>query len=137
VLGADVSIDIDATRIRAEGVVRRQVFTPGRRPPGDPIVGPGSFETDKWQHGVYVLVANQLPWAGIEPFLWAEAMAAPTPVGDGFFIASGGVNVYFNAAVSLKTQFTHGVFFDWLYDSPYDNSVNNLTAVYSRIVMAF
>jgi hypothetical protein len=137
VLGADVAIDIDATRIRAEGIVRRQTFTPGHRLPGDPVYGAGSFETDKWQHSAYLLVAHQLPWAGIEPFLFGELMQAPSVVGDGVLVGSAGVNVHFNTAIQWKTQVTRGVFFDWAYESPYDNSVNNLTAAYSRVVMAF
>jgi hypothetical protein len=28
-------------------------------------------------------------------------------------------------------------FMSWLLDSPYDPSVNNMTSVYSRLVMAF
>jgi len=137
VLGVDVALDVDATRIRAEAMLRRQTFTPGHRIAGDPAFALGSVEPDKWQQSAYLLVANQLPWLGIEPFLWGELLEAPSVVGDGVVVGSVGVNVHFNPAVQLKTQVTRVVFFDWLYDSPFDNSVNNLSAVYSRLVMAF
>src|SRR4051812_48928645 len=65
VLGADIAIDIDSTRIRSEAMVRRQTYTAGLRPPGDPIFAAGSFEGDKWEYSTYLLIANQLPWAGI------------------------------------------------------------------------
>jgi hypothetical protein len=137
VVGADVSIDIDSTRIRAEGMVRRQTYTPGLRPPGDPIFAPGSVEGDKWQTSTYLLVAHQLPWAGIEPFLWGELLETPGVVADGVVVASAGFNVHFNPAIQWKNQLTRAVFFDWLYDSPTDASTDNLTAFYSRLVMAF
>jgi hypothetical protein len=137
VMGADVSVDVAATRIRAEAIVRRQTYTPGHRPPGDPVLAPGSLEPDNWQYSGYVLVANQLPWAGIEPFLWAELQEGPSAVGDGIFVASLGVNVHFNAAVQWKTQFARAVLFNWMYESDNDTSLNNLTAAYSRIVLAF
>jgi hypothetical protein len=137
VAGADVAIDIDATRIRAEAILRRLTYTPGHRAQGDPIYAPGSLAPDEWEQSAYLLVANQLPWAGIEPFLWAEVFQAPGPIGDAVFVGSGGVNIHFNAALTLKTQVTRGIFFNWMYKSPTDISINNLTSAYSRIVMAF
>jgi hypothetical protein len=137
VLGADASIDIDATRIRAEAILRRVTYTPGRREEGDRINAPGSFRPNAWQQSAYLLVANQLPWAGIEPFLWAELMTFPSPTGDGLFVASPGVNVHFNSAITWKTQFTRAIFFDWLYDSTTEPSINNASSVYSRLVVAF
>jgi hypothetical protein len=137
VVGADASVDIDATRIRAEAILRRVTYTPGHRAPGDPIAGPGSVSPDTYQQSVYVLVANQLPWAGLEPYLWGEVQSSPTPLGDGVFLGSIGLNVHFNSAMTWKTQLSRGYFFDLLYDSPTDNSINNLSTFYSRIVMAF
>lgn len=137
VAGADVAIDIDTTRIRAEAMVRRQTFTRGRRPAGDPIFAPGSLEADKWQHSAYLLLAHQLPWAGLEPFVWLESLQAPSVVADGIFVFSGGVNVHFNTAVQLKTQLSRVLFFDWLYQAEQDASRDNITQIYSRLVMAF
>ena len=139
VFGGDVSIDIDATRIRAEAMIRRQTFTRGLRPPGDPIFAPGSVNGDRWQHSGYVVIAHQLPWAGLEPYVWAELLQTPGVVADGVFVGSVGLNIHFNPAVQWKTQLGRAVFFDWLYDSPadVDVSVDNVTQIYSRLVMAF
>ena len=84
-----------------------------------------------------MLVANQLPWAGIEPYLWAELMTLPTPIGDGVLVTSLGVNVHFNAAITWKTQLTRYHLFDWLYEATTDPSINDASAAYSRIVVAF
>jgi hypothetical protein len=137
VAGADVSVDIDATRIRAEGVVRRMVFDHGQHAAGDPLYAPGSFAPNSWQESAYLLVANQLPWGGIEPYVFGEFQEEPTIVGDCILIASIGVNIHFNSALQLKTQATKFYVKDWLLNSPYDASINNLSAVYSRLVMAF
>jgi hypothetical protein len=137
VAGADVSVDIDSTRIRAEAVVRRQVYDTGQRATGDPLFAPGSFAPNSWQESAYLLVANQLPWLGIEPYLWGEAMEEPTILGDCVLVGSVGVNVHFNSAIQWKTQATRAVFTNWLYKSPYDNALNDVSSVYSRFVMAF
>ncbi len=137
VMGADASFDIGDTRIRAEGIARRVVYTEGKRPPGDQVFGPGSYAPDKWEYSGYLLVAQQLPWLGLEPYLWGEVLQTPTIVGDGIFVASVGLNVHFNSAITWKNQVLTAKFFDFLYDSPYDNSINDITSIYSRLVMAF
>jgi hypothetical protein len=137
VAGADVSVDIDATRIRAEAVVRRMVFDRGQRAAGDPLYAPGSFYPDSWQETAYLLVAHQLPWLGIEPYLFGEAEEEPTVIGDRFISASAGLNVHFNSSIQWKTQVTRTFLSNWLFDSPFDPSLNNITSVYSRLVMAF
>jgi len=137
VLGVDASIDIDATRIRAEGILRRVVYAPGKRLAGDPLYAPGSLAPDAWQEAAYLLVANQLPWAGLEPFVYTEVQEQPVIIGDLIVTASVGLNVHFNSSVQLKTQAQRAFFMDALLDSPYDPSLNNVTSVYSRLVMAF
>lgn len=137
VLGADASIDIDATRIRAEAIVRRLVYEPGKRKVGDPLYAPGSLLPDAWQEAAYLLVANQLPWAGIEPYAFVEVEQQPVILGDLIVSASAGANVHFNPSVQLKTQVMRAFFMDALLDTPYDPSVNNVTSFYSRLVMAF
>jgi hypothetical protein len=139
VMGADASLDIGSTRIRAEGVVRRLTYTPGKRELLNQVLVPGGRTPDKWEHSVYLLAAQQLPGAldMFEPYVWAEAFQTPTIVGDGTFVGSVGLNVRFNPAVTWKNQYAHVSFFDWMYDSPYDNSKNNINQFYSRLVMAF
>jgi hypothetical protein len=138
-MGADASLDVGRTRIRSEGVVRRLTYTPGKRAPLDQVLVPGGFAPDKWEHSVYLLAAQQLPdpVSALEPYVWAEAFQTPTIVGDGVFVASAGLNVRFNPAVTWKNQFAYVNFFDWMYDSPFDNSRENVKQFYSRLVMAF
>jgi hypothetical protein len=140
VMGADAALDVGRTRVRAEGVVRRVTYTPGKRQLLNQVLQPEGQAPDKWEHSAYLLVAQQLPGDTLdmfEPFLWGEALQTPTIVGDGAFVASAGLNVRFNPAITWKNQVSHIVFFDWLYDSPYDNSKNNIDQFYSRLVMAF
>jgi hypothetical protein len=140
VMGADASIDIGKTRIRSEGVIRRLTYKPGERALQNQVLVPGGQEPDRWEHSLYVLVAQQLPWKTLdmfEPYVWAEAFQTPTLVGDGTFVSSVGLNVHFNPAITWKNQVAHVNFFDWEYDSPFDNSKNNINQFYSRLVMAF
>ena len=141
VMGADASVDIGHTRIRAEGVIRRIQYTPKKRELINQLLAPGGQEPDKWQHSVYLLVAQQLPWKSLdmfEPYLWAEAFQTPTLVGDGTFVGSVGLNIHFNPAITWKNQVAHVQFFDWMYDSPgVDTSKNDINQFYSRLVMAF
>jgi hypothetical protein len=137
VAGVDAAVDIDATRIRAEGIVRRVVYEPGKRQPGDALFAPGSLAPDAWQESVYLLVANQLPWGGIEPYLYGEVEELPVTLGDLIVTASAGVNVHLNSAIQLKAQASRNYLVDWLSKSPYDTSINNTTTFYSRLVMAF
>lgn len=140
VMGADASVDIGNTRIRAEGVVRRLKYTAGKRELLPQVLQPGGLAPDKWEHTMYLLVAQQLPWQSLdmfEPYLWAEALQTPTIIGDGVFVTSVGLNVRFNSAITWKNQVAHITFFDWMYDSPFDNSKELVNQYYSRLVMAF
>lgn len=140
VMGADASLDIGDTRIRAEGVVRRLQYTPGKRQPmPQGLVEAGGTLPDKWEHSLYLLAAQQLPdpLDAFEPYAWLEAFQTPTIIGDGAFIASLGLNIRFNPAVTWKNQVAHIEFFDWMYESRFDNSKNNINQFYSRLVMAF
>ena len=139
VMGADASVDIGHTRIRAEGVVRRLKYTAGKRELLNQVLAPGGSAPDKWEHSLYLLVAQQLPGKldNFEPYLWAEAFQTPTLVGDGTFVGSVGLNIHFNSAITWKNQYAHVNFFDWMYDSPFDNSKNDINQFYSRLVMAF
>jgi hypothetical protein len=137
VLGADVSVDIDSTRIRTEAMVRRQTYTRGLRPPANPNAPGVAVKADRWQYNAYVLVAHQLPWAGLEPLVRVELLEGPDLLADGAFAYWGGLNIHFNPAVQLKTEAGQVMFFDWLYDQPGDASLNNFTQILSRLVLAF
>jgi hypothetical protein len=139
VMGADASIDIGHTRIRAEGVVRRLKYTTGKHELLSQVLAPYGQAPSKWEHTVYLLAAQQLPGRldAFEPYLWAETLQSPTYIGDGVFVGAVGLNIHFNSAITWKNQYAHINFFDWLYKSQFSNANNDVNQFYSRLVMAF
>jgi hypothetical protein len=141
VAGADVAVDIGSTRVRAEGALRRQVFTEGKRLPANPALAPGGLLGDRWMTSVYLLAAHELPWGGLEPYVMAEIAQAPSPIGptipDGVLSVSLGFNWHINPAITWKNQILRAGFFDWLYESTTKPGTDNTTTIYTRLVMAF
>jgi hypothetical protein len=126
-IGADLSIDAGPLRLRTEGLVRRVDYEPGKRG-GAP---------DSWYSNGYVLAAYQLPWAGLEPFAYFEAIHFVSALGDTVLLPSVGVNVHFNPNVQLKTQYGRAMFYDFVTKenrTPSDNNVHNIAA---RLVVSF
>ncbi len=75
ILGVDLSLDIGDTRIRSEGTARLKQYEPGKRPElGYTAPVAGALEPDAWSFSVYALVAQQLPWWGLEPYMYAELL---------------------------------------------------------------
>lgn len=136
-IGADASLDIGPTRIRTEGLVRRVEYDPGKREPSDPTFAPGSFRPDSYTTTAYALVAHQLPWAGLEPFLFSEFVHGPLTVGDTLLIGSGGLNVHFTPATTLKMQLSRAHIFNARADGPPDPSQNDTTVLFTRLVLAY
>jgi hypothetical protein len=136
-VGLDLALDVDATRVRSEALMRRIQYEPGKRKPATPLDGPGALWPDSYQSSVYLLVANQLPWAGIEPYLSTELFQMPHRVGDGIFVGSVGLNVHFNPAITWKSQLSQAWFFDWLEKAPQDPSINDGITFFTRLVVAF
>jgi hypothetical protein len=139
VAGVDASVDIGATRIRTEAVLRRLIYTPGKRLPGNPLFGAGAVEADRWMSGGYLIVAHWLPWGGLEPFVFLELSQTPPSavVPDGIFLGSFGLNWHINSAITWKNQLGHAWLFDWLYDSSTKAGAHDPTTIYTRLVMAF
>jgi hypothetical protein len=136
-VGVDAAVDIGATRLRAEWIWRRQVWDEDQREPASPLFAPGGYATDKWMQGGYIIVAHELPWGGVEPYLYAEVTQQPGVVADGNAGLSFGVNWHINSAITWKTQLSRSIFFDWLYDTAGDASADNVTIATTRLVMAF
>jgi hypothetical protein len=127
-VGADVSVDAGPFRLRTEGLTRRIDFEPGQR---------GGRTPDHWFSNAYVLAAYQLPWAGLEPYVYVEGMHWPSILGDTAVIPSVGLNIHFNPAVQFKSQYGQAFFFDTVLKenrTPSDNNVKNVTA---RLVVSF
>jgi hypothetical protein len=136
IVGADVSLDIYDTRIRLEGLARHMAWKEGKQAPLGGL-SPGALQPDKWQTGGYVILAQQLPWFGLEPFLYSELMQQPSFVGDGVLSAAIGLNCRFDPTAMLKFQLSRTHFFDWKYEAPGDPALNDATTAIARLVMAF
>ena len=89
--------------------------------------------------GAYALVAYQLPWYGLEPFLMAEILRIPIPralpVGEGVVMPSVGLNLYFTPSTMLRTQFAVARGFDFSADPIPIRGVLFQTA--ARLITAF
>lgn len=125
---ADISVDAGPFRFRTEGFTRRIDFEPGKHPGNTP---------NYWFTDAYVLAAFQLPWAGLEPYVYAEVMHWPSILGDTTIIPSAGLNVHFNPAVQLKTQVGEAFSFDMSLEEDRNPSDNNVRNVAARLVVSF
>jgi hypothetical protein len=134
--GLDVSVDIGDTRIRSEGIISHIEYTPGKQESAGSIV-PGAMQPNRFRVGAYALVAHQLPWLGLEPYLYAELIEQPWIVADGVFMPSAGLNVHFNPSTLLKLQYAPSYFFNWKHEAAGEASLNNVTSYMGRLVVAF
>ena len=133
VVGADASLDVGALRLRAEGVFRTMAYEDGHRPHR----GGGYYAPDRSAWDAYVLGAYRLPWFGLEPYLWFEAMQEANDFADTVLVPSAGLNVHFTPAVLLKTQFARVLFLDSFTESNRDPSALDLSYLTSRFVVSF
>jgi uncharacterized coiled-coil protein SlyX len=131
-VGLDLSMDLDALRIRAELVTRTIVYEPGKR--ATTLGLPNANVTDS---GGYLLLAYRLPWLGLEPMVVGEYLRYPNPAfGDVYIVPGGGVNVYINPAVTLRTQYSYA----WairVRETARDYSNNFLHVLAARLIIAF
>jgi hypothetical protein len=132
--GVDVSLDVDALRIRSEWMMRATRYTDGKRPP----IGagpPGSVKPDANEYDGYLLAAYQLPFLGLEPFGYGEYDHFVSPYGDEQIVLALGLNIHFTAFAQLKTEVARVFFFD--LDASGHFSDNNMTLLFSRLAVAF
>ncbi len=141
IVGVDLSIDIVDTRFRAEYVGQLRQWDEGMRSHnGIEVNVPNSYDPDGWRQSAYLLVAQQLPWWGLEPYLFGEVLRQDWALaGDALVMASLGLNVHFTPAAMLKNQVTMSRFFKWKQpdDFPGDPGFNNAESLISRLVLAF
>jgi hypothetical protein len=135
-LGADVSLDIDALRIRTEGIMHQVRYEPGKREPRRGA-GPGSFAPDNNEYDTYLLLAYRLPVLGLEPFAYGEYNHYVSPYGDDQSVLGLGLNIYFTSFVQLKTEVTRVLFFDIDFEGDNDFSDNDMTLLFTRLAIAF
>jgi hypothetical protein len=128
-VAVDTAIDAGPLRVRTEGMLQRREAIDGT---------PRLYsEPDHHSWDGYVLAAYALPWAGLEPYAYFEAMHYPSNLGDTVLIPSAGLNVHFSPSAQLKTQYAHAMFRDFSVESdrtPSDNDVHNVSA---RLVVSF
>ncbi|WP_437636577.1 hypothetical protein [Sorangium sp. So ce854] len=95
----DVSLDVGATRLRAEAAVVRVVFDEGKRPGGG-----GLYAPDSWKTSTYGVVAHRFDFLNMEPFVIGAALHAPFFGHDTMFQVGGGLNFYVTPDVTIRTQ---------------------------------
>ncbi|MFW6050926.1 MAG: hypothetical protein ACODAU_07110 [Myxococcota bacterium] len=131
-LAADISIDIEDLRIRAEWMSRRIVYDDDKR--GTVF---GSVAADRIDVGAYFLAAYRLPWAGLEPFVFLDFLKFPVgSVGEASLLPSAGLNIHFSPEVVLKFQYSYMFFFDLRQDLP-EGLGGHLHLALSRLAIAF
>jgi hypothetical protein len=128
-LGLDASLDAGPLRIRTEALVHDRQ---------DALEGSPDAGSSSQTYNGYALASYRLPWAGIEPYLYVEGIRWQESVGDTILIPSAGINVHFNPAVQLKTQYARAMFFD-LDDETVEAapSANNIHNIAARLVVSF
>ena len=130
--GLDLSIDVDALRIRAEVVAKTVVWDPGKR--GTTL---GVLNANVTNSGGYLLLAYRLPWLGLEPMIVGEYLRYPNPAyGDVYVVPGGGLNVYINSAVTLRTQYSYARTLS-VRKTSRDYSNNYLHVLAARLIIAF
>jgi hypothetical protein len=132
--GTDVSLDVDALRIRAEGIMRFTRYTDDKRA----LVSegpPGSQKPDNNEYDAYLLAAYRLPFLNLEPFLYGEYNHFVSPYGDDQVVLAVGLNIYFTPSAQLKNEIARVLFSDLDSHGPY--SENDMTLLFSRLAVAF
>jgi uncharacterized coiled-coil protein SlyX len=130
--GLDLSIDAGALRIRAELVTKTVVYEPGKH-----TTALGMLNANVTDSGGYLMFAYRLPWLGLEPIVVGEYLRYPNPAyGEMFLVPGGGLNVYINSAVTLRTQYSYAQAVSFRQHSR-DYSHNNLHVLAARLIIAF
>lgn len=128
IFGADLSVDIGPFRSRTEWVGRLKRYQDDKRPAA--FGAPGAYAADAWSMSLYTVMAYQLPWWGIEPFMAGEWLSGALKASDGIYELAQGFNIHFNESVLLKCQSTYTGF----YNTP---GLSSFDTVVARLVMAY
>jgi hypothetical protein len=103
VAGADLWMDAGPLRLRSEFALRRIDYVPGKRELEYGV--PGVFAPDRTEWNYYLLAAYQLPWLGLEPFVYAELYRIPTFISQGAILPSIGFNIHLTPYAQIKAQY--------------------------------
>ncbi len=127
--GVDLSLDAGPLRLRLEGVLQDVLYDADKVPSYD-------IRHSRTYDG-YAIAAYQLPWLGLEPYGYFEAIRWHDSLGDTVLIPSAGLNIHFNPAVQFKAQYAHAMFFDWTGPAEDHPSYNNVDNISARLVVSF
>ncbi|MEZ4222238.1 MAG: porin [Polyangiaceae bacterium] len=134
-LGADVSLDFDGWRLRAEGAMQRVSYDPDKRAPMSGPPGAQVPDQNRWNG--YALFAYRLPGTALEPYGYLEGIHRPNSLGDTVIGTSVGMNVYFTPAAQLKLQYSQIRFTNQVTETDKDPSDHDFAVFVSRLVLAF
>jgi hypothetical protein len=133
--GLDLSLDAGPLRLRAEYAIRRVDYAPGQRDTHYDV--PNAFNANRLEWNTYVLAAYQLPWLGLEPFVYGEIYRVPTFLSEGAIMPSAGFNIHFNTYAQLKTQYmmVHFTELPDIFSGKYKE--HDVHVLSTRLVLAF
>jgi hypothetical protein len=131
-LGADLSVDYKALRLRGEFVAQREDYTDGLRPATSPV----TEQADRTRLGAYGILAYRLPApVNLEPYVFVDYDQRPTTNANATLTPSGGLIWHVASPVQLKFQAYHVMFLE--DDTFPDASSSNITGWDTRLVAAF
>jgi hypothetical protein len=133
--GLDLSMDAGPLRLRYEFAIRRVDYTPGKRDTHYDV--PNAFNANRLEWNTYLLAAYQLPWLGLEPFIYVEVYRVPTFLSEGALIPSAGFNIHFTTFAQLKTQYMMVHFTDVPDLFSGMNKEHDVHVLSTRLVLAF
>jgi len=112
-LAADLSWDAKPFRLRAEWVCNQTTYENGKRP-----AAIGGYTPNELQWNAYAILAYQLPFWYLEPYVYAEFFKHDQNlfnqmVTRGASTSSVGTNFNFSPSVKLKAQYFRVNFYDY------------------------
>ena len=137
-LGADLSLDVEPFRVRAEATYAQYRF-PGPRPLLP--LNATALHPDSAQWGGYLL-AGYWTFIGdlrLEPYVALDVIWWPvslSPLELGLF-PSAGINLDIDAAVRLKLQYSYQAYFDVTEGRLARSTVDDVHALSARVVVSF
>jgi hypothetical protein len=140
-LSGDIAADAGRVRFRSEFVLNERRYDEGKRP----LTTSGAFAASRRTWSAYGLLAYQLPWGGLEPYIYFEynrdlTLGSVEPRTGDFAqvvtMSSVGLNVHFTSATQLKIQYAHDAFSD-IDDLGRDFSGTDIDFLSSRLVVSF
>ena len=99
-VGADLGVDIAGLRVRGEFVLNQQEWSDGLRRETSSV----TYQRDRTRWNTYGIAAYQLPYWGLEPYVYVEYNRSPRANSNSFNLYSGGLIEHLAPGVQLKLQ---------------------------------